>query len=78
MMARCRQIFDCPIGEHNFELARVIFLLAQRLLDLFPHPVAIVDPLPQSIAARKALQRIKSPDPVTLVRPIEILQSLSG
>src|SRR5262245_18038964 len=73
MMASCRQIFDCPIAEYNFELVRVIFFLAQCLLDLFPHPVSIVDPLPQSFAAWKALQWIKPPDPVTLVRPIEIL-----
>src|SRR4051812_32391662 len=28
MMASCGQIFDCPIWQHNFELAHVIFFLA--------------------------------------------------
>src|SRR4051812_47306119 len=73
VMASCRQRFDCPIGKYNFELARVISFVAQRLLNLVPNPVPIVYPLPQGFAAWKPLQRIKSPDPITLVRPIEIL-----
>jgi hypothetical protein len=59
MMALCRQIFDCPTGKYNFELARAIFFLAHCLLDLFPDFVSIVDPFPQRVAAWKALQRFK-------------------
>src|SRR4051812_46198716 len=73
VMASCRQTFDCPIGKYDLELTPVISFVAQRLLNFVPNFVSIVDPLPQGFAARKALQRIKSPDPVTLVRPIEIL-----
>jgi hypothetical protein len=69
VQARCRQSFDRPIKQRDSELARLIVFLAQRLLNLFPHPVSIVwmDPLPHSFAAWKALLRIKPPNPVTLV-----------
>src|SRR3954470_19226563 len=42
VMASCRKTFDCPIREYYFELAHIVFFLAQCLLDLFPHLVSIV------------------------------------
>ena len=73
MMADCFEIFDCSIGQYDSELARVVSFLAHCLLGLFVHPVSIVwmDPLPHTFRGRKALQRIKPPDSVTLLRPIE-------
>src|SRR5712672_3467709 len=67
-------MLDCSIREYDSELARVIGFLAQCLLDAFPHPVSIirVDPLALNSVAGKALQRIKSPNTVTLLGPIDV------
>ena len=74
------EIFDCSIRQYDSELARVVSFLAHCLLDPFPYPVSIVwvDPLPHSIAARKALQRIKPPDAVVFLRIIDRRQCPIG
>src|SRR5262249_43087946 len=73
MMANCFEIFDRSIGKHDSELDRVVSFLAQRLLGLVEHPVSVVwmDPLQHNCAVREALRRIKPPNSVTLLRPIE-------
>ena len=60
MMGGYVEICDCSIRQYDSELARVVSFLAYCLLDPFPYPASIVwvDPLPQGISARKALQRI--------------------
>jgi hypothetical protein len=73
MMANCFEIFDCSIGEHDSEIDPVISFLPQCFLGLFVHPVSVawMDPSPHSFAVRETLHRIKPPDSVTLLRPIE-------
>src|SRR6266850_8137509 len=73
MMGVCFQVFDCSIRQQDSELLKEISLLAQCLLDFFPQPFSIVwvNAFPHIVSAWKALQRIKPPDPVTLVRPIQ-------
>src|SRR6516165_680432 len=74
MMGGCFDVFDCSIRQNDSEVSCEISLLAQCLLDFFPHHVSIVwvNAFPPIFSAWKALQRVKPPDPVTLVRPIEV------
>src|SRR5437762_4636835 len=48
--------------------------LVHGLLNRSPHSIAVlwVNASPHTLSTWKALQRIKSPDPVTLVGPIEV------
>src|SRR5882724_11743760 len=71
MMGVCFQVFDCSIRQQDSELLKEISLFAQRLLDFFPQPFLIVwvNASPHIVSAWRALQRIKSPDAVTLVPP---------
>src|SRR3954454_4780654 len=80
MMGGYVKIFDCSIRQHDSEFARVISFLAHCLLDPVPYPASVVwvDPLPHSIAAWKALQRINPPDAVVLLRKIDSRQYLIG
>lgn len=73
MMPNCFEIFDCPIGEHDSVIDLVISFLPQCFLGLSVNPVSVVwvDPSPYSFAVRETLSRIKPPDSVTLLRPIE-------
>jgi hypothetical protein len=73
MMANCFKIFDCSIGYYDSELDRVVPFSTQCLLGLVEHAVSVVwmDPSPHGFAVREALRRIKPPDSVTLLRPIE-------
>src|ERR1700757_3763882 len=75
MMGVCFQVFDCSIGQQDSELLKEIYLFAQCILDFFPQPFLIlwVNASPHIVSAWKALQRIKPPDAVTLVRPIQKL-----
>src|SRR5208282_6584773 len=72
-MAGGFEVFDCPVGKNDSELDHVLSFLAQRLQDLCAHPVAIVwmDPLPRRFTVGETLQRIKTPDSVAFLRPIE-------
>jgi hypothetical protein len=74
------EILDCSIRQYDSELPRVVSFLAYRLLDPFPYLASIVwvDPLPHSIAARKALQRINPPDAVVFLRIIDSRQGPIG
>src|SRR4029077_4090556 len=80
MMGGYVEIFDCSIRQYDSELARVVSFLAYCLLNPFPYLASIVwvDPLPHSIAARKALQRIKPPDAVVFLRIIDSRQCPIG
>ena len=62
-------MFERSVGKHDSELEREIPSLTQGLLDLYIHALAIIsmDPAQHSFQVREALQRIKSPDPVTFV-----------
>src|SRR5260370_42018016 len=73
MMGFCFQVFDCSIRQQDSEFLKEVSLLAQCLLDFFPQPFSIVwvNAFPHIVSAWKALQRIKPPDAVTLVRPIK-------
>src|ERR1700722_9128781 len=76
MMGVCFQVFDRSIRQYDSELLKEISLLAQCLLDFSPQPFSIVrvNASPHIISAWKAQQRIKPPDSVTLVRPVQITQ----
>ena len=80
MMGGYVEIFDCSIRQYDSELTRVVSFLAYCLLDPFPYLASIVwvDPLPHSIAARKALQRINPPDAVVFLRIIDSRQCPIG
>src|SRR5208283_2207821 len=67
------EMFDTPIGKDDSEPERVLSPLEQRLPDFAAYSIAIVwmDPLPDSFAVRETQQRIKPPDSVALLRPIE-------
>src|ERR1700739_3646352 len=73
MMGVCFQVFDRSIRQQDSELLKEFSLPAQCLLDFSPQPFSIVwvNASPHIISAWKALQRIKPPDPVTVVRPIK-------
>jgi hypothetical protein len=75
MMANCFNMFDGSIGEHDSEIDRVGSFLVQRLFSLVEHPasVAWMDPSAHGFAVRETLRRIKPPNSVTLLRPIENL-----
>ena len=72
-MAGRFDIFDRPVGKYDSELECEISLLMQRLLGLYIYSLAIIwmDPLQHSFPVREALQRIKSPDLVTFLRPVD-------
>src|SRR4051812_35856313 len=73
-MGRSFKVFDGSIRKEDFELGCEIRLLAHCFLNCVPHPVSIVwvDALPHILTAWKAVQRIKPPDSVALVGPINI------
>src|SRR5258708_9029886 len=70
----CFEVFDCSIRQQDSELGKEISFLAQCLLDFFPHLVSLVwmNAFPHIFSAWKTPQWIQSPNPGTLVRPIEI------
>src|SRR5258708_9676415 len=73
MMGVCFQVFDGSIRQQDSELGKEISFLAQCVLNFSPYPFSIVwvNAFPHIVSAWKALQRIKPPDAVTLVRPIQ-------
>src|SRR5258707_2696261 len=73
MMGVCFQVFDGSIRQQDSELGKEISFLAQCVLNFPPYPFSIVwvNAFPHIVSAWKALQRIKPPDAVTLVRPIQ-------
>src|SRR4029453_1798893 len=73
-------VFDRSIGKDDSELEREISFLMQGLLGLYIHSLAIIwmDPLQHSFPVREALQRIKSPDSVTFLRPINSRGRIEG
>ena len=66
-------MFDRSVGKNNSELDREISFLTHGLVGLCIDSLAIIwmYPLQHGFPAREALQRIKSPDPVAFLRPIE-------
>jgi hypothetical protein len=67
------QVFHRSIGQYDSVPDRVASLFAQCALNLCvqPVPVVRVDALEHGFATRNALRRIKPPDAVNLLRPIE-------
>src|SRR5277367_3695750 len=67
------QMFGRSIGQYDSILDRVVSSLANRALNLCEQSVSVVrvDPLVHSFAARHTLRRIKPPDAVSLLGPVE-------
>src|SRR5215467_4623637 len=62
-------MFDGSIGKYDSKVECETSFLKQRLLGLYIYSLAIiwVYPLQHTFTVREALQRIKSPDPVTFL-----------
>ena len=69
----CIDVFDRPIWQFESELVLEASPFVQCALDISVDRVDIVwmDPSPHGFAVRETLDRIKPPDAVTLLRPIE-------
>ena len=67
-------MFDGPFGQDDSELDRMLSFVVQCLPDHVAYSVAVVwmDTLLHSLMARESLHRVKLPDPVAFLRPIEI------
>ena len=72
-MAGRFDMFDRSVGKYDSELDCETSFLTHGLVGLCIDPVAIVwvYPLQHGFLAREALQRIKSPDSVAFLRPID-------